>query len=446
MRLFLKLYLTLVIAVLASLTVATMGLRSLWKVGGQDPHEVWTAVRDYVDRLPEQTPEMLKASLPELSDKLDRALVVFAPDGQVLAFTGEHPFADSLDELRPPQFDGPDAELHRERPPGEGPGRHGPQLLTAPDGRVLAMRPLFKHQPNDPMLFMVRTNLILFVILAIACWPIAHLITVRTERLRRAVEKWGKGDLRARANLEGQDEIRDVARAFNQAADRVESLLQQQHRMLASASHEFRTPLTRIRMALDLLRGPEGRDEYRDRLFVGATQDIEELDGLVGDLLLTARAENPSHGPGHVPVNLTALLAEEAGHLKIPVQGDSAILHGDARMLRRMCRNLLDNAVKYGQPERRAELQIEAGWVVLDVSDQGPGIPDSEKDKIFEPFYRPANHREATHGGVGLGLMLVRQVAMFHGGEVRCLDRPGGGTLFRVRLPLPTAPSEDSVA
>jgi signal transduction histidine kinase len=132
-------------------------------------------------------------------------------------------------------------------------------------------------------------------------------------------------------------------------------------------------------------------------------------------------------------VDLLALLAEEGARTGAEVYGESVRIQGDARLLRRMLRNLLENARRYGAEspvEARVRGVAEAG-VRLRVADRGPGVPEAERERIFQPFYRPPGSRE---GGAGLGLALVRRIARHYGGDVRCFDRPGGGSCFEVTL------------
>ncbi len=135
-------------------------------------------------------------------------------------------------------------------------------------------------------------------------------------------------------------------------------------------------------------------------------------------------------------IDLLGLVAEEGARAGAAIQGEPAHVSGDPRMLRRLVRNLLENARRYGAgtPIEAAVTPGAEGEVVLRVMDRGPGVAESERERIFEPFYRPAGFAETADGGVGLGLALVRQIANHHGGRARCLAREGGGTCFEVTL------------
>ena len=207
--------------------------------------------------------------------------------------------------------------------------------------------------------------------------------------------------------------------------------------MFAGASHELRSPLARIRMAAELLPSEE-RPELQSQL----SQDITELDERIGEILLASRFDTLEHIERTEKVDLLALLAEEGARTQAEINGEPVSITGDPRMLRRLMRNLLENAQRYA-----GSSTIEAAvsphnhtGAFLRVADRGPGIPEPERERIFEPFYRPAGMRESKDSGVGLGLSLVRQIARRHGGDVRCVSREGGGTCFEVEL-QPSAPA-----
>lgn len=202
-------------------------------------------------------------------------------------------------------------------------------------------------------------------------------------------------------------------------------------RMLASASHELRSPLARLRMAVELLAdaAPQQR-----ALASEAGRDIEELDALVGDLLLSSRLDARPEVTRE-PVELAPIVAEEARRAgATDLSTGTAEIRGDAAALRRLVRNLLENARAHGQPPIEVAIATTTAGVTVIVEDRGPGVPEAERERIFAAFYRPAGHREGD-GGVGLGLALVRQIAGLHGGIVRCEARPGGGSRFVAELP-----------
>jgi signal transduction histidine kinase len=268
----------------------------------------------------------------------------------------------------------------------------------------------------------------------IGAYPIVRRLTQRLEDLRLGVERWGEGDLSVRIREQGSDELAFLAQRFNHAAERVETLLKSHKSLLANASHELRSPLARIRMGLELMSpeaSPTSQQEIR--------RNIAELDQLIDEILLASRLDARETDVGSVEtVDLTGLAAEEcarAGAELVPTaDGRPVLVQGVVKLLRRAIRNLLENARRYSSGEVRVELGREADRAVLRVRDQGPGVPAGERERIFEPFYRLAGASE-VHGGVGLGLALVRSIAQRHHGSVHCEDQDGGGACFVLRLP-----------
>jgi signal transduction histidine kinase len=283
---------------------------------------------------------------------------------------------------------------------------------------------------------------ILAVVMAVGAYPVARRVTRRLEALASGVERWGAGALKARVPVDGNDEISGLAATFNRAADRLDALLEQQKHMVATASHELRSPLARIRMGLELVsEEPDAeRRQARVRQLHG---DVVELDGLIEELLLHARADARTTIRPAQPVALQALLAEEAARTGATVQdGPPVTIEGDAVMLRHMVRNVLENAQRHGTtapgapPAVQAALEVDGPRVRLLVDDDGPGIPEEDRERVFAPFFRRRGGAGAPSGH-GLGLALVRQVARYHGGDAVCRGNPrGAGARFEITLPL----------
>ncbi len=265
-----------------------------------------------------------------------------------------------------------------------------------------------------------------FVAVSVLSIPVARRITWRLRALERAADAWGEGDLRRRVNIGGDDEIASLASAFNRAAERVETLVDGQRRVLATASHEFRSPLARLRVAVELL---DGDDATRQ----AAAREIAELDGLIEEVLVASRLDaRPT--VEREGVELLALAAEEAARAGATVEGGIVTVKGDARLLRRMLRNLIENACRYGE-DVVVTVSSTASAARIVVEDNGPGVPDGERERIFEPWFRVSGHREGSGGGSGLGLALTRQIASHHGGSVVYAPRDPQGSRFVVELP-----------
>ncbi len=273
---------------------------------------------------------------------------------------------------------------------------------------------------------------VLFFAVAGAAWPVARALTRRLAALKQGVERFGSGQLSHRVEVSGQDEVAAVASSFNQAAARIEALVRAHQSLLANASHELRSPLARMKMAIEML--DDAPVEQRYALKHEIDTNIAELDALVEEVLLASRLDAAADTSTHGPVDLQAIAFEEARRFGVPVEGDAPPVIGDERLLRRALRNLLENARRYGGDEILLRLSRNGGRIEILVCDRGPGVPEASRERIFEAFYRLPGHAEQA-GGVGLGLSLVRQIAERHGGSVRCEPREGGGSCFVIALP-----------
>jgi len=208
---------------------------------------------------------------------------------------------------------------------------------------------------------------------------------------------------------------------------RIEELVGAHKSLLANASHELRTPLTRIRMAVELLK--ENADPRRKREL---EQDIVELDALIDEILTASRLDAVGAGATE-EIDLLALASEEcARYEETQLTGEPVTVRGDPRLLRRLIRNLLENARRHGAPPVEVRVGRAGSEVELRVSDHGPGIPDTEREGVFEPFHRFGGER----AGAGLGLALVRQIARRHGGDAHYVGREPSGGSFVVMLGL----------
>jgi signal transduction histidine kinase len=276
---------------------------------------------------------------------------------------------------------------------------------------------------------------VIFLAVAAGVWPVARALTKRLEALKQGVEAFGGGALGQRVSEDGRDEVAAVAASFNRAATRIEALVRSHQSLLANASHELRSPLTRLKMAVEMMDGAPA--EQRQRLKREIDANIGELDGLVEEVLLASRLDAAATLDRQERVGLLALAAEEAAHVDAAAHGEDLHTRGDERLLRRAVRNLLENARRYGGGQVEVEVARapgDAAQVEVRVSDRGPGVPEAYRERIFEAFFRLPGHAE-REGGVGLGLALVRQIAQRHGGSVHCLAREGGGSRFVLALP-----------
>lgn len=314
------------------------------------------------------------------------------------------------------------------------------------DGRSLTVQlPRRPHQPGEgppggrpwlprgPTGFLWLLGMVGLAV-AVGSYPIVRRLTLRLEDLRRGVERWGEGDLSVRMPESGSDEVAFLARRFNHAAERVETLVKTHKSLLANASHELRSPLARIRMGLELID-----HQASPRTIEEIKRNIGELDQLIDEILLASRLDARESDLGTIePVDLTGLAAEESARAGAELDAQdgqpTVLVNGVPRLLRRAIRNLLENARRYSEGPVLVQVKCEGAQAELRVCDRGPGVPETERERIFEPFYRlrGASERE---GGVGLGLALVRSIASRHQGNAFCESNPGGGACFVLTLP-----------
>jgi signal transduction histidine kinase len=308
----------------------------------------------------------------------------------------------------------------------------GPGGVGMPSGEPPLLPGLLRPPWLPDGMGLVLLLLIIFLAVAAGSWPVVRRLTRRLEALKQGVEAFGAGALHQRVSEEGRDEVAALGMSFNRAATRIEALLRSHQSLLANASHELRSPLARLKMAVQMLE--DSSELQRTRLKREIDTNISELDALVEEVLLASRLDGAAATLSRDPVNLLALAAEEAARVGAVAQGDDAQVLGDEKLLRRAVRNLLENARRYGGAEIDTRVRTTPSGAELRVSDRGPGVPEAHRERIFEAFFRLPGHAE-REGGIGLGLALVRQIANAHGGSVRCEPREGGGSCFVLSLP-----------
>jgi len=413
-RLYLQFYVTILVVLAVFVGAAVL----LWRVADDDnrtPQYLDVAAELTGALLPEQSaprPDQQRA-IEALQRKLRFDIALYESDGDMIAMAGK----------APPRFNLERARTGWRRGPG------GPNFtLQLPDGRWLVARQV-RERPN-PIFWIAAALGMVAIAVAVAAFPVVRGLGRRLERLRAGVDRLAGGDLAARVKVEGRDEVAALAESFNRSAQRIEELVTAHRLLLANASHELRTPLARITVAAALL-GQNADPKTRDSL----KQDVAELDQLIEQILLASRLEAVPTLEQREPVDLLALAAEEASHYDLEVTGQPVTVSGDRTLLRRLVRNLVENARRYGGAGPiSVSVTHEGGRAVLNVSDHGPGVPEAERQRIFEPFYRLAGGTE-TGRGSGLGLALVLDIARRHGGDAVCLAAEGGGSKFRVDLP-----------
>jgi signal transduction histidine kinase len=272
---------------------------------------------------------------------------------------------------------------------------------------------------------------------------LAAMLSRPLRRLRRAAQALAAGDLEARAGGHGRDEIGALARDFDYMADRMRGMLDSQRRLLRDVSHELRSPLARLRVALELAEQNPARPDTLARI----GKEADELERLVTDLLSLARLESGQVELQRTRLSLSGLLKSvvtdadfEAGarqrRVELRIREDGHVM-GDAVLLRSAIENVVRNAVRHS-PEQgcvEVELRGSGGELCIEVRDRGEGVPETELARMFEPFTRIAEARDRHSGGFGLGLSITGQVLAAHGGRVEARNREEGGLCVRLCLP-----------
>jgi signal transduction histidine kinase len=378
-------------------------------------------------------PAGLTARLERLHAHFDVDVVVRDLDGRVLGRAGRPgapPAADTLTAARAGEV----VTGGRPVPHAVGPVRDPATGAIAGTVEVFAQRPFGPPSLLRPLLLV----LVVLLAVAVATRPFVHRLSRPLERLTEAARRLGGGDLAARAPTGAPrarwwrrrhapvDELTELTRAFNDMAERVERLVRGQTELLANVSHELRSPLTRLRLALALLPR-EGATEAR---LLEAERDLAELERLIDDVLATARLEATGLPTRLAEVDVRALLAGlaaraqddpvVAGRSVRVLDGPALTLVADEALLRRALWNLVENAAKYGAPPITLAAAREGERVVLGVTDEGPGIPPAARERVLDPFQRldAARTPGPAPGGVGLGLTFARRVAEVHGGAI----------------------------
>lgn len=273
-----------------------------------------------------------------------------------------------------------------------------------------------------------------FVLSALAMAPVAWIFARRLsapiKMFASAAERLGRDPRAPPLALRGPTEIAVATRAFNEMQERLRRYVEDRTAMVGAIAHDLRTPLTRLRFRIEAL--PE---DQRAKF----ASDLDQMEEMIAATLAFVR--DTSRAGERTPLELSSLLESlcvemaETGANTEMTAGEKVVLEGDPMALRRLFANLLDNAVKFGGGARARVFRDEANAVV-EIDDEGPGIPPKDAEKVFEPFYRREPSRSRQTGGIGLGLAVVRSIARGHGGDVDLVNRPGGGLTARVVLPL----------
>lgn len=316
--------------------------------------------------------------------------------------------------------------------PGRSPFVEGDFLaaLRQADGRWVLVSPRAEGFPNAWQRRVALWFLLSLLAVAPFAWAFARRIVVPLDEFAEAAEVLGRDPSAAVMPLTGPAEIGRAAHAFNQMQSRLRSFVDDRTAMIGAISHDLRTPLTRLRFLIE-----DAPDDQQDAL----RDEVAEMEDMITSVIEFMRdASTPNARERRDLAELVDDLVENAAMIGGDVHAERierALVDIDAMGVRRILDNLLTNAIKYGGGQIRVDLRIDAGNAITDVVDNGPGLPDSELERVFEPFYRSSNARNSTREGSGLGLAVCRSIARAHGGDVALL-RSQEGFIARVTLPL----------
>lgn len=302
--------------------------------------------------------------------------------------------------------------------------------------------------------------LVVLAVSGVVCYGLARQLTRRLQTIREGSRRLAAGDLSARVGADLadlDDEASALARDLDQMAERIDGLLGAQQRLLRDVSHELRSPLARLTVALELARqeGGGSLDEYHDRI----AREVELLGQLIGEILTLTRLEGEAKAQRRADeLDLSELVREVAddaefearfGDRRVVLDGDARIvLRGHSDILRRAVENVVRNALRFAPAESAVEIRLGRDSVDgqpvarLEVRDRGPGVPEGSLQEIFQPFFRVSQARDRRSGGSGVGLAITERAVRLHGGTVRARNADGGGLIVSITLPIGGAQAE----
>lgn len=287
------------------------------------------------------------------------------------------------------------------------------------------------------------THLLVLVLAVLLCYALAYHLTAPLRRLRKALDEFGHGDLSARAQESRHDELGELSRSFNGMANHIQTLLTAERRLLLDISHELRSPLARLSVAVELARSGEGSALPLDRI----QKEADRLNALITQLLDVTRMEGDPANRRQERVRLDQLVGELVDDCSIEAKARGCALtlapppqvavEGDGELLRRAIENVMRNAIRYAPPQSKVEVAVSngSGRAHVRVRDYGPGVPEEALSRLFDPFYRVEQDRNRGTGGVGLGLSIARRAVELHHGTLSA-SNAGPGLLVDIELPV----------
>jgi two-component system sensor histidine kinase CpxA len=292
--------------------------------------------------------------------------------------------------------------------------------------------------------FLLPEHIFVMAAGVLLCYWLALYLTSPVRKLEKAVERFGRGDLSARVGSNRSDELGQLARTFDRMAGRIGTLLTAERRLLQDISHELRSPLARLGVAVELARSGDDANLALNRI----QKESDRLNALVGQLLQVTRAEGDPSSLRHAPLRLDELVRQlvEDSSIEAAAHGcelkyekrEPVTVAGDPELLRRAVENVIRNAIRHAPRETAVEVSLarDDGKAVVGVRDQGSGVPEEALPRLFDAFYRVEGDRDRASGGIGLGLSIARRAMELHKGSICARNaRPG----LEVEMELPVA-------
>ncbi|HVT92218.1 MAG TPA: ATP-binding protein [Bryobacteraceae bacterium] len=309
------------------------------------------------------------------------------------------------------------------------------------DGKYFLIT-VFPHR-GGPFWFLRVQHLWVLGVAILLCYALAYHLSSPVRALQRSVDRFGRGDFSARVESRRGDELGQLARAFDRMADRIQTLLTAERRLLMDISHELRSPLARLSVAIELARSDKDNELTLDRI----QREADRLNELIGELLEVTRAEGDPSSQRREPLQFDTLVAEVAGDCAIEataknctlkvLRNDTVEMWGNAELLRRAVENVVRNAIRYAPEDTAVEVSLtrRTDEILVRIRDYGHGVPEASLNRIFDPFYRVDTARGRDSGGVGLGLSIARRAVELHGGTLTAKNANPG---LEVTLALPS--------
>lgn len=296
-----------------------------------------------------------------------------------------------------------------------------------------------------PVQLIIMVAIAVLLIITLAAYFIIHPLERKLKQMETAVRAIREGDLSARAHVQGRDEVSQLSIAFNGMAEHIQRLIDSQRELTRAVSHELRTPVARLRFGMEMLAETDDIEQRFDQLHL-LDQDIEQLNQLIDEILTYAKLEQGTPSLNFETLDMVQLL-QRVGHettalntglvIDVVECADCLRVEAEPRYLHRVLQNLAGNATRYAKSRVRLSAGVSGNQAWLRVEDDGPGIPEKDRARIFEPFSRLDDSRTRSSGGYGLGLSIVKRIAFWHGGDIEVGQSPDlQGASFTFHWPM----------